>query len=90
MKYIVSLQTFALALLFAASAFAQQGQAATRSLAGQETSLPGGTLALIAYFVLWVLIFGLIVVTMRRQRKVDREIDELERRMDEVFENVGD
>lgn len=86
MKSLISVSTFALInLAWAGAAFAQEG---VESLAGKETSIPGGTLALVAYIVLWVLIFGFIIITMRRQRAIDGELAELERRMDEVFDDL--
>lgn len=58
------------------------------SLASQERTLPGGTLALAAYIVLWVLVFGFIFVVMRRQRALNRELESLEQRMDEVVADL--
>ena len=87
MKSFAALSAFLLAnMWFVGGAFAQQ--AAETSVAGNESTIPGGTLAVIAYIVLWVLIFGFVFATMRRQQKIDRELDELERRMDEVFEDL--
>lgn len=60
---------------------------AETSRASEERSLPGGMLALAAYLVLWVLIFGLVWMTLRRQGKLNAEIAALERRMDQVFED---
>ncbi len=57
------------------------------SLASQERTLPGGMLALVAYLVLWGLIFGLVWMSLRRQGKLNAEIAALERRMDQVFED---
>ncbi|QDG53207.1 CcmD family protein [Persicimonas caeni] len=86
MKSLVSASIFALVnLAWAGVAFAQGGAG---SLAGQETSIPGGTLALAAYIALWILIFGFLMITMRRQRAIDNELTELERRMDEVFDDL--
>lgn len=53
-----------------------------------HASIPGGTLALVAYFVLWLSIFGLVFFTMRRQRGLNDELAELGRRMDVVFEDL--
>lgn len=86
MKSLISISIFALVnLAWTAAAFAQEG---VESLAGKETTIPGGTLALVAYIVLWVLIFGFVIMTMRRQRAIDGDLAELERRMDEVFDDL--
>jgi hypothetical protein len=85
MKPFLSISTFVLANLMAVNlAFAQ-----TSSAAGQETTIPGGTLAIAAYVVLWVLVFGFVYLTMSRQRKLDRDLAELEQRMDEVFSDLN-
>jgi hypothetical protein len=54
------------------------------SLAEQETSVPGGNLMLIAYIGLWALILGFVIVLLRAQRAVERDLDDLERRLDEL------
>lgn len=84
MKPYLAVSTFVLTHLVGANlVFAQT------SAAGKETTIPGGNLAVAAYIVLWVLIFGFVFLTMRRQRKLDREIRELEQRMDEVVEDLN-
>lgn len=62
----------------------------TTSLAQREAQITGGSLALIAYLVLWAIIFGVVFTVVRKQRALTRELDELERRMDEVFDEVSD
>jgi CcmD family protein len=84
MKPIVSISTFVLTTFAGVSmVFAQT------SAAAKETTIPGGTLAIAAYVVLWVLIFGFVFLTMRRQQRLDRDLSELERRMDEVFDDLN-
>lgn len=65
-------------LLGSTTAQAQAGE----SLAAQEGTIHGGTLVLITYFVL----FGLLALyfgwMMRRQSKIQRELEVLEERMD--------
>jgi CcmD family protein len=83
MKPILAISTFVLANLAGAGLIFAQGTAAS-----SETTIPGGTLAIAAYVVLWVLVFGFVFVTIGRQRTLDRELNELEQRMDEVFEDL--
>jgi CcmD family protein len=58
------------------------------SVASQERTLPGGVLASATYILLWVCIFGFVFAILRRQRRLDAEIEALERRMDQVFETL--
>lgn len=53
-----------------------------------ERKVTGGTLALVAYVALWILVFGFVVLVVRRQRRIDDELDELEGRLDRVFEEM--
>ena len=69
-----------------APAQAKPAAAARTSAAAQERSIPGGTLVVAAYAVLWLLIFGFVFVIMRRQRALDIELEGLEQRMDEVLD----
>jgi hypothetical protein len=59
-------------------------QAAPTSLAEQETSVPGGSLLLISYIGLWLLILGFVILLLRQQRATESDLDELERRLDEL------
>lgn len=58
---------------------------AQHSVASQETTITGGTLAMVAYIVLWVLISGAIFAILKHQRALTKEMDELRRRMDQVL-----
>lgn len=60
--------------------------AAERALA--HANIPGGDLVVAAYLGLWVFVFGLIFVTLRRQRRADAEVAALSKRMDRVFEGI--
>lgn len=60
--------------------------AAQRALA--HANIPGGDLAVVAYLGLWVFIFAMIFVTLRRQRRADAEVAALNKRMDAVFEGI--
>jgi hypothetical protein len=64
-------------------------QAPPASLAQQEVSVPGGTLLLIAYMGLWVVILGFVVLILRQQQAVSRDLDELERRLNELAERAA-
>jgi CcmD family protein len=57
------------------------------SVAQTETAVSGGTLMLVSYIVLWILIFGFMIGIARRQARLDRELDDLEARMDDLFED---
>ena len=56
------------------------------SLASQEKSIPGGTLALAAYLVLWFMLLAYFVVLTTRLRKMRQDVKTLEKRVDELFE----
>lgn len=73
--------TTLLGLLHAAPAHAQEAG----SLAAREATVPGGTLLIIAYVALWLLVFGYMAMIMRRQHALSRDLQNLERRMDEVL-----
>lgn len=63
-------------------ASAQEG---VKSLASQDTSVPGGALLLICYMVLWVMIGGYVFFVMRRQKALADDLERLEGRLDEVL-----
>jgi|GEM_PF-5688529 len=54
----------------------------------EHARISGGNLTIAAYFVLWIFVFALIFLTMRRQRALNQELSELGRRMDVVFEDM--
>lgn len=55
------------------------------SLASQEASVPGGTLMMISYLILWLMVGGYAFLIARRQRRLQGEIEGLDARIDEVF-----
>lgn len=57
------------------------------SKASQERTIPGGTLAVISYILLWLMTMAFIGLTARRQSQLAEELEQLEQRMDRV---VGD
>ena len=59
--------------------------AMAQGLGATETSVHGGTLVIITYLVLWGLFLGVLVLAVMRQKKLQAEIDGLERRIDEVL-----
>lgn len=71
-------------LLWSAPAIAQEG-----SLSAAESTIPGGTLMVLAYMLLWVMFGGYLFFIMRRQRKLQDELEGLEHRIDEVLGTVG-
>lgn len=60
-------------------------QGAQTSLASQDTSVPGGTLLMICYIILWVMIGGYVFFVMRRQKALAEDLERLEGRLDEVL-----
>jgi CcmD family protein len=50
-----------------------------RSVEGGTESMDGNTLMVEAYAALWLILFGFIFVSWRRQGRMDARIDELER-----------
>lgn len=56
----------------------------------EETAVPGGTLMVIGYLVLWVMLGAYLFSVMWRQRRLQDEIDELEQRIDETFAADGE
>jgi hypothetical protein len=76
------LNAAALVGFFAASVpFAASAQ---QSVASQETSIPGGTLMVIAYVVFTTMMLGYLALLSWRQRRLDEDIEELEKRLDEL------
>lgn len=76
--------------LLSAVALAQEPAADALSAAARETSVSGGTLMLVAYMALWLMIFGYLAMIMRRQRALSRDLTALERRMDDIFGGEND
>ncbi len=66
-------------ILCAVPAMAQGGAAAS------ETTVPGGVLVMITYVVLWVFFGGVLFAAIWRQRKLQRELDGLEDRIDRLL-----
>ena len=62
-----------------ATAFAQN------SLASAEKTIPGGTLALASYVALWFLLLGYVLLMTIRLAGLSREINTLEKRIDDMF-----
>lgn len=54
------------------------------SLASQEREVTGGDLALISYVALWVLVLGVVLVVFLRQRRLNQELGNLERKLDRL------
>ena len=54
--------------------------------AAQETTIPGGQLALVAYIVLWLLLMGYIAKLALQQRALEGEIEELEQRIEDSLD----
>lgn len=57
---------------------------AQTSLASQEKTIPGGTLTLTAYIVFVAGMMGYLALLSWRQRRLDRDIEGLEKRLDEL------
>jgi CcmD family protein len=50
----------------------------------KESTIPGGNLVIVAYLILWVLTLGYVALIGRRQTHIDRELETLGRRLDDV------
>jgi hypothetical protein len=55
-----------------------------RAVQGGEETLNGGTLLIEAYAVLWVILFGFVWISWRRQVSIDARVAELERSLSTV------
>ena len=60
------------------------------SKASQERTLPGGTLAVISYIILWLMTLAFVGFTARRQSELADELETLEGRMDDVLGGFED
>ena len=60
------------------------------AVAAAEKTLPGGTLAMISYVVLWFMLPAYFVVLTLRLNKVRSDIKGLEGRIDGLFEDEED
>lgn len=56
------------------------------SLAAQEATIHGGTLVVITYFVLFGLLGGYMFWLMRRQQRLQKEIDALDEKIDGMLQ----
>jgi len=50
-----------------------------RAVEGGAETTSGGTLLVEAYAALWIILFGFVVVSWRRQSRIDARVAELER-----------
>ncbi len=57
-----------------------------QSTASKETAVTGGTLVVITYFCFVAMMMGYMALLSFRQRKLDRDIVALEKRLDELAE----
>ena len=84
------MRTFALKLagwaLLAVIAVPTTGWAQPANKAAAETTIPGGTLLIISYGVLWVGLLAFIGYLGWRQRQLYDELDDLERRLEETVD----
>ena len=72
-----------LTLLLPAIAMAEEA-----SIASRETDITGGDLALIAYIILWVLIAGFFFFILSRQRKAERDLQDMEARVARALQDI--
>jgi len=75
-----------LLLVVAISMSAYASPVAAKSLASQETSVPGGWLLMAAYMVLWLAILAYLLFLAIRQQRLSRDIRDLERRLDDLLD----
>lgn len=82
LQKILLLTTSSLVLLLPSLALAQN------SAAAKETTIHGGVLVIVAYIVLWVLIFGFMATVLRKQASVISDLAEVEARVDKFFDDL--
>jgi hypothetical protein len=46
---------------------------------GNEETSSAGNLLVMAYLLMWAMVFGFLFLTWRRQQKIDSRLDELQR-----------
>ena len=56
------------------------------NVAAKESSVPGGTLMLVSYVALWLLIFGYLALLSRRLKKSEDDFGNLRKELDERLE----
>lgn len=83
-RYILAISGSVAIWFWSVSAMAQGD-----SLAASETTISGGSLVIITYMVLWLLFGAVLLLVLRRQRTLQREMDNLEERIDEVLGTAG-
>jgi hypothetical protein len=84
---LVSLATFAAVALASRTSAAQPaaapepGQRSTefRAVEGGTEMVSGGTLLVEAYAALWLILLAFLLVSWRRQARIDARVDELEK-----------
>lgn len=81
------LATAAVVLTLVSSATAAAGDG---GLPAGEATVPGGDLMVAGYLILWVMLGGYLFFVMWRQRRLGDEIEELEQRIDQAFDAVGE
>ena len=82
LQKILLITTSSLVLLLPSLALAQN------SAAAKETTIHGGVLVIVAYIVLWVLIFGFMATVLRKQASVISDLAEAEARADKFFDDL--
>ncbi len=53
----------------------------------EETVVPGGTLMVIGYLILWLMVAGFLAAVLIRQRAMQRDVDDLEERIDGLVDS---
>lgn len=86
-KRLTAVATLSLSSVVAATAAGETlEQVAGPSLAAQETTIHGGTLVVITYFVLVGLLGAYMIWLMRRQQRLQEEIDTLDQKIDGILQ----
>ena len=78
-----SLMCSALLLLIASPAYAE-------NVAAKESSVTGGTLMLVSYIALWLLIFGYLALLSRRLTKSEEDFSSLRKELDDRLQLTDD
>ncbi|HMI83294.1 MAG TPA: CcmD family protein [Polyangiaceae bacterium] len=73
--------TLASGLASAQTAAPETGQRSTefRAVEGGTEMVSGGTLLVEAYCAIWIILLGFLLISWRRQARIDARVDELEK-----------
>jgi CcmD family protein len=85
---------FAVWVFAALPAAAQEDEPGGRATSFERATdsherVPGGTLLVAAYAVIWVLLFGFVVLQYRRAKRIESEVDRLTKALRDAGKDGG-